>query len=162
MAIKIEHSRQNDDEPKAGRFEGSDKRAPHTILQSWKEIAAELNCGIRTVQRWEKELGMPVRRVGKGPRSPVFAFADELHRWLANAKPKEPDSILLHSLDDFLRARRLAKVKQSCNQCGSPKTSLKGRFWVYGTTMKWTLSLPFCPICDAAAIQDFCGSQIIQ
>src|SRR5262249_41133439 len=52
------------------------------ILHSWKEIASELNRGVRTVQRWEQQLNMPVRRVSQGPRSPVFAFPAELHRWL--------------------------------------------------------------------------------
>jgi hypothetical protein len=56
-------------------------RQPRTILQSWKEIASELDRGVRTVQRWERTLGLPVHRLGKGARRPVFAFTDELHRW---------------------------------------------------------------------------------
>ena len=43
------------------------------VLHSWKEIAAELDRGVRTVQRWERTLQLPVRRLGDGPRSPVFA-----------------------------------------------------------------------------------------
>jgi hypothetical protein len=35
------------------------------LLNSWKEIAAYLNRGIRTVQRWEAELGMPAVPGGK-------------------------------------------------------------------------------------------------
>ena len=52
------------------------------VLHSWKEIAAELDRGVRTVQRWERTLQLPVRRLGNGPRSPVFAFKDELRFWL--------------------------------------------------------------------------------
>ena len=52
------------------------------VLHSWKEIAAELDRGVRTVQRWERTLQLPVRRLGDGPRSPVFAFKDELRLWL--------------------------------------------------------------------------------
>jgi len=52
------------------------------VLHSWKEIAAELDRGVRTVQRWERTLQLPVRRLGDGPRSPVFAFKDELRFWL--------------------------------------------------------------------------------
>jgi hypothetical protein len=59
-------------------------RQPQTILQSWKEIASELNRGVRTVQRWEQTLGLPVHRLGKGPRCPVFAFKDELSLWFRN------------------------------------------------------------------------------
>jgi hypothetical protein len=52
------------------------------VLHSWKEIAAELDRGVRTVQRWERTLQLPVRRLGNGPRSPVFAFKAELRLWL--------------------------------------------------------------------------------
>lgn len=56
-------------------------RQLRTIVQSWKDIASELERGVRTVQRWERTLGLPVHRLGKGARCPVFAFKDELHLW---------------------------------------------------------------------------------
>jgi hypothetical protein len=56
--------------------------ASRAVLQSWKEIASELDRSVRTVQRWERILKLPVHRLGKGPRCPVFAFKDELHLWL--------------------------------------------------------------------------------
>ena len=51
-------------------------------LQSWKEIAAYLKRGVRTAQRWERSAGLPVRRPRAGDRSPVFAFPDEIDRWM--------------------------------------------------------------------------------
>lgn len=51
-------------------------------LHGWKNIASELDRGVRTVQRWERDLGLPVHRIGNRPRRPVFAFAEELHSWL--------------------------------------------------------------------------------
>jgi len=54
-------------------------------LNSWKEIAAYLQRGIRTAQRWERELKMPVHRVGRGKRSPVYASVAELKFWLATS-----------------------------------------------------------------------------
>jgi excisionase family DNA binding protein len=33
------------------------------VLTSWKEVAAYLGKGVRTVQRWEKHDGLPVRRI---------------------------------------------------------------------------------------------------
>jgi hypothetical protein len=54
-------------------------------LNSWKEISAYMDRGVRTVQRWERELALPVHRVGKGPRSPVHAFPPELDAWLFHA-----------------------------------------------------------------------------
>jgi hypothetical protein len=54
-----------------------------TLLASWKEIASYLRKGVRTVQRWEEEFGLPVRRPKEGLRRAVYALIDELDRWLA-------------------------------------------------------------------------------
>ena len=50
------------------------------VLTSWKEIAAYLGKGVRTVQRWESELDLPVRRPGS-ERHIVLAFPAELEEW---------------------------------------------------------------------------------
>src|SRR5947209_18893102 len=54
---------------------------PH-ILNSWKEIATYLGRGVRTVQRWEATLEMPVHRPAGKSRSAVIAMPDELQQWL--------------------------------------------------------------------------------
>ena len=59
--------------------------AAPVILNSWKEIAAYLDRGVRTVQRWERELELPVHRIGSGKRSPVYADVKELKFWLATS-----------------------------------------------------------------------------
>ena len=56
--------------------------ATNATLQGWKEIAGELDRSVRTVQRWEQKLGLPVHKLGDGVGSPVFAFKDELRSWL--------------------------------------------------------------------------------
>ncbi len=56
--------------------------APRSILNSWKEISAYLGRGVRTVQRWEAELRLPVHRLGVGRRAPVYALENELRFWL--------------------------------------------------------------------------------
>jgi hypothetical protein len=48
------------------------------VLNSWKEISSYLNRGVRTVQRWEHQFGLPVRHLGKGKRGPVYAFVTDL------------------------------------------------------------------------------------
>jgi transposase len=52
------------------------------ILNSWKEIANYLGRGVRTVQRWERDLGLPVHRPKGKDRSAVLAFPEELDQWL--------------------------------------------------------------------------------
>jgi Tol biopolymer transport system component len=56
-------------------------RSPLDRLDSWKEIAAFLGRGIRTVQRWEREEGLPVHRLPHENRGSVFAYRDELSSW---------------------------------------------------------------------------------
>lgn len=55
----------------------------HTpVLTSWKEIASHLGKGVRTVQRWERGLGLPVRRPNAAQKHVVIAFPEELDNWL--------------------------------------------------------------------------------
>lgn len=52
-------------------------------LQSWKDIAEYLGRDVRTVIRWEKDRGLPVRRVpGPGGRVTVCADPAEIDGWL--------------------------------------------------------------------------------
>jgi hypothetical protein len=52
-------------------------------MTSWKEIAAYMGKGIRTVQRWERDAGLPVRRPeGDFAKGPVFAVPEEIEAWV--------------------------------------------------------------------------------
>jgi hypothetical protein len=80
-------------------------------LQGWKEISGYLKCGIRTAQRWEKQ-GLPVRQLGKGRRSPVFAFSEELDEWvkrggLRQLSPNGNSELVQHS------AQLRAQIRES-------------------------------------------------
>jgi len=59
----------------------SNMPASQQTLSSWKEIAAYFGRGIRTVQRWERELQLPVYRPKSSHKAPVLAFSNELERW---------------------------------------------------------------------------------
>ncbi len=56
----------------------------HLVLNSWKEIASYLGKGVRTVQRWELELGLPVQRPNQGERAIVCASREDLDKWRAS------------------------------------------------------------------------------
>src|SRR5437016_10679033 len=58
-------------------------------LVSWKEIAVHLGREIRTVQRWEKSEGLPVRRHEHQKRSTVYAYASELDEWFKKRQPAD-------------------------------------------------------------------------
>jgi hypothetical protein len=61
------------------------------ILNSWKEIATYVGRGVRTVQRWETQLGLPVHRPAGKDHSAVLAFSSELDEWL-NRRPLRSSS----------------------------------------------------------------------
>lgn len=67
-------------EPRRGRDEPAEP-APEERLDSWKEIAAYLRRGPRTVQRWASEQGLPVHRLAYGKQGQVFAYKSELDAW---------------------------------------------------------------------------------
>ena len=58
---------------------------PPAVLSGWKEIANHLGKGIRTLQRYELELALPIRRLGGKPKGSVFATAEELDAWVSTS-----------------------------------------------------------------------------
>ncbi len=65
--------------------------ANREVFSGWKDIANYLGKGVRTVQRYEKELKLPVRRPA-GPRGSVLATKAELDRWVSSASMRETTS----------------------------------------------------------------------
>lgn len=82
MASELQTARfQRPESPSARRDSTIPERR---ILNSWKEIAAHLGRGVRTVQRWEAQLELPVHRPAGKEHSAVIAFSPELDEWLSS------------------------------------------------------------------------------
>ncbi len=62
----------------------SEKISNRQILSTWKDISSYLDRNIRTCQRWEKEIGLPVYRMDESSRASVFAYREEIDEWLIN------------------------------------------------------------------------------
>ncbi len=82
------------------------KQKPEDLLDGWKQIAEHLGKTERTVQRWEKSKGLPVRRLQadfseEQPR--VFAYRSEIESWW-----KEHQTKLTEDTEDEPRPRRRA------------------------------------------------------
>jgi TolB-like protein/tetratricopeptide (TPR) repeat protein len=66
-------------------------------LESWKAIAAYLGRDITTVQRWERQEGLPVHRLLHAKSGSIYAFSGELDEWrrsrsrVAGAGPSQAD-----------------------------------------------------------------------
>ncbi|HEX4037044.1 MAG TPA: hypothetical protein VHX37_03220 [Acidobacteriaceae bacterium] len=54
-----------------------------TVLTSWKDIARYMGKGVRTVQRWEQDFGLPVRRPQGSNKKAVLARPRDLDAWVA-------------------------------------------------------------------------------
>lgn len=52
------------------------------MLSSWKEIAHFFGKGVRTVQRWEKTLDLPIHRPAGAPSNVVLARTSDLEEWM--------------------------------------------------------------------------------
>jgi hypothetical protein len=64
------------------------------VLSGWKDIANYLRKGVRTVQRYERELSLPVRRPAGKAKGSVIATRSELDAWVASCsladRPRHP------------------------------------------------------------------------
>lgn len=95
-------------------------------LTCWKDIAHYFGKGVRTVQRWERDFGLPVRRPkgasGNSVKSPVAASPRDLELWMkcrwslraggkTNLTTFETDRISLETIEYQLqRSRELKKT----------------------------------------------------
>ena len=61
------------------------------ILESWKEISVYLGRSEKTCRRFEKELGLPVHRLEDSPKARVFAYKEEIDRWIKETQHSEKD-----------------------------------------------------------------------
>ena len=106
------------------------------VLHSWKEIAAYLGKGVRTVQRWEELFGLPVKRPTKtATKGTVVASTDELDQWLLTGwaqRAIETNEKQRPSIDDYRRlhqtnreltdglARAVQRLKEELARAESP------------------------------------------
>lgn len=149
------------DSMKPGRDpEGTD--APVTArtarLDSWKEIAAYLRRGVRTVQRWECEEGLPVHRLAHVKRGTVYADREELAAWwrrreqepprlLEQRRPPSPPERLTSTCTGISYpalssdARLIAYVSDSGNEGEPPQVWIQQ---VGGAAMRLTYGMRDC------------------
>ena len=80
------------------------------MLTSWKEIATYLGKSVRTVQRWEASLGLPVRRPNANDRNIVVAIPAELDEWIKMRLQPRKVAPQQHCANELERMHRLVHV----------------------------------------------------
>jgi TolB-like protein/Tfp pilus assembly protein PilF len=87
-------------------------------LLSWREIAAYLRRDVRTVQRWEKTEGLPVRRRRDRELETVYALKAELDSWREGRQPSRTSEA---SSPAAAKSRRRLAVLPFYNMSGDPE-----------------------------------------
>ena len=106
-------------------------------LNGWKEIASFLAKGVRTAQRWERDLGLPVRRIGANGGEIVLASRAEIARWMeATAATRAAAGRAADDADEpgrSVRPRRSARaVWMAAAAAGAVALILAGAAWWRG------------------------------
>jgi Tol biopolymer transport system component len=101
-------------------------------LDSWKEIASYLGRGIRTVQRWEREEGLPVHRLDHAKRGSVYASRRELTAWWeSRRRPDSAPASTGAAVSAAPRESRLERVTATAAATFWPALSSDARMVVY-------------------------------
>jgi hypothetical protein len=106
-------------------------------LDGWKDISAYLNRSVRTVQRWESQHGLPIRRKGQPGGEVVYAFRDEIDAWLRTDGARSADAVA--SGDDA--GSGAAPVAQP-GVIGAPARRVSARFVTIAVLLCLALFVP--------------------
>lgn len=105
------------------------------MLSSWKEIAHFFGKGVRTVQRWEKTLDLPIHRPPGAPSNVVLARTSDLEEWMhrgqvsaamgedespANISPMMSDALVALEREVTLLAQELGVAAGEVHMVESP------------------------------------------
>ncbi len=89
---------------------------PTGVFTCWKEIASYLGKGVRTVQRWENQFGLPVQRPNSKSKGTVRASRQELDVWLHNRwssrSPHTWAAVQLSASENIKTSRRLREEQR--------------------------------------------------
>lgn len=100
------------------------------VLSGWKSIARHLGMGVRTVQRYERQMGLPIRRPAGKMRGSVLATKSELDAWIAATPIRESFQLAAvsstsASYDAEAIKRSLAKMGVLRDQMTALRSELK-------------------------------------
>ena len=103
------------------------KPAGLEILSGWKEIGNYFGRGVRTVQRYERELGLPIRRPCGKHAGSVIATKAELDAWISaspirHSFPVRQEECHTTSLDQL--QRKVLKMHRLCSEIAAARAEL--------------------------------------
>jgi hypothetical protein len=96
--------------------------SPSNCLDSWKEIAAHLKRTVSTVQRWERNEGLPVHRHLHARASSVYARKSEIDVWWNRESDQKE-----RGLPSLCRQTNSRKADASCSASIIGSVTRQGR-----------------------------------
>ena len=85
--------------------------ATRRVLHSWKDISNYTGRGVRTIQRYEVQLGFPIHRPAGSPRSAVLAFSDEVDAWLNRSPVRGGQLMNALCVDEIYQKARVSHAR---------------------------------------------------
>src|SRR5579862_6669734 len=70
------------------------------IFSGWKDIASYMGKGVRTVQRYERKLKLPIRRPAGKTKGAVLAFKAEIDGWVKTSPVREGLGRSVHATEN--------------------------------------------------------------
>ena len=99
-----------------------------TVMTCWKEIASYLGRGVRTVQRWEFEHGLPVRRIGtKAGKNGILAIPAEIDLWVLSRRVRI-EGHSFRELDFAMLTSRISKLEEENTRLRSEIANIRSQF----------------------------------
>ena len=95
------------------------------ILSGWKEIANYLRKAVRTVQRYERECGLPIRRPAARSKGSVIATKAELDGWVSATPIRETFLLPQSAVDNHARLAELHRNVKDLHQLRVEATLLR-------------------------------------
>ena len=106
------------------------------ILNGWKGIANYLGKGVRTVQRYERELGLPIRRPAGKPMGSVSATRAEIDAWISASPVREAFRLSLRSVDNAETVKELKQQLTMMHRLREENAELREEMHAAGEALK--------------------------
>jgi hypothetical protein len=117
------------------------------IFTGWKEIANYLGKAVRTVQRYEQTLRLPVRRPSGKDQGSVLAIKAELDLWVLSATTRDsPETLKITLRVAEIEMQKLHKAVAQTRELSGKAIQLRAEFSVQQETSSHQMQLVYAKL----------------
>jgi hypothetical protein len=111
------------------------------ILSGWKEIASYLGKGVRTVQRYEAELGLPIRRPAGKSMGSIVATTVEIDAWVSARPLREEFRLSVPAIDNIATFKRFRQEMKEMHRLREETVQLRSDLTASREALRLTVEL---------------------